>query len=123
MSFLSLQVLILRNHGLVSVGESVEEAFYYIHNLVVACEIQVSGTVRTVVYVRVCGVPVEFCCWFCRDVFEHSAKYELMDLEIDQGKCHFTDLGWQMITGLFISDFFLYLKNFLKKNTYSTQYS
>ncbi|KAM5271291.1 alpha-adducin [Ctenodactylus gundi] len=35
------KVLILRNHGLVSVGESVEEAFYYIHNLVIACEIQV----------------------------------------------------------------------------------
>ncbi|XP_062069247.1 alpha-adducin isoform X4 [Lepus europaeus] len=35
------KVLILRNHGLVSVGESAEEAFYYIHNLVVACEIQV----------------------------------------------------------------------------------
>ncbi|KAG8508653.1 Alpha-adducin, partial [Galemys pyrenaicus] len=35
------KVLILRNHGLVSVGESVEEAFYYIHSLVVACEIQV----------------------------------------------------------------------------------
>uniref|UniRef100_G3U364 Alpha-adducin n=1 Tax=Loxodonta africana TaxID=9785 RepID=G3U364_LOXAF len=34
------KVLILRNHGLVSVGETVEEAFYYIHNLVVACEIQ-----------------------------------------------------------------------------------
>lgn len=36
-----VQVLILRNHGLVSVGETVEEAFYYIHNLVTACEIQV----------------------------------------------------------------------------------
>ncbi|XP_042638568.1 alpha-adducin [Orycteropus afer afer] len=35
------KVLVLRNHGLVSVGETVEEAFYYIHNLVVACEIQV----------------------------------------------------------------------------------
>uniref|UniRef100_A0A8C8VL65 Alpha-adducin n=1 Tax=Pelusios castaneus TaxID=367368 RepID=A0A8C8VL65_9SAUR len=35
------KVLILRNHGLVSVGETIEEAFYYIHNLVVACEIQV----------------------------------------------------------------------------------
>ncbi|XP_042322701.1 alpha-adducin isoform X3 [Sceloporus undulatus] len=35
------KVLILRNHGLVSVGESVEEAFYYIHNLAAACEIQV----------------------------------------------------------------------------------
>ncbi|XP_045081153.1 alpha-adducin isoform X2 [Coregonus clupeaformis] len=35
------KVLILRNHGLVSVGETVEEAFYYIHNLVTACEVQV----------------------------------------------------------------------------------
>ncbi|XP_072450327.1 alpha-adducin isoform X6 [Chiloscyllium punctatum] len=35
------KVLILRNHGLVAVGETIEEAFYYIHNLVVACEIQV----------------------------------------------------------------------------------
>ncbi|XP_030599278.1 alpha-adducin isoform X14 [Archocentrus centrarchus] len=35
------KALILRNHGLVSVGETVEEAFYYIHNLVTACEIQV----------------------------------------------------------------------------------
>ncbi|XP_056586490.1 alpha-adducin isoform X12 [Triplophysa dalaica] len=35
------KVLILRNHGLVSVGETVEEAFYYIHNVVTACEIQV----------------------------------------------------------------------------------
>ncbi|XP_016114945.1 alpha-adducin-like [Sinocyclocheilus grahami] len=34
-------VLILRNHGLVSVGETIEEAFYYVHNLVTACEIQV----------------------------------------------------------------------------------
>lgn len=36
--------MILRNHGLVSVGETVEEAFYYIHNLVTACEIQVGQT-------------------------------------------------------------------------------
>ncbi|XP_064153528.1 alpha-adducin-like isoform X7 [Anguilla rostrata] len=35
------KVLILRNRGLVSVGETVEEAFHYIHNLVTACEIQV----------------------------------------------------------------------------------
>ncbi|XP_066566640.1 alpha-adducin isoform X9 [Amia ocellicauda] len=35
------KVLILRNHGLVAIGETVEEAFYYIHNLVRACEIQV----------------------------------------------------------------------------------
>lgn len=35
------KVLILRNHGLVTAGETIEEAFYYIHNLVAACEIQV----------------------------------------------------------------------------------
>ncbi|XP_076019717.1 alpha-adducin isoform X2 [Genypterus blacodes] len=35
------KVLILRNHGLATVGETVEEAFYYLHNLVTACEIQV----------------------------------------------------------------------------------
>lgn len=35
------KVLILRNHGLVAVGGTVEEAFYYIHKLVAACEIQV----------------------------------------------------------------------------------
>lgn len=35
------KVLILRNHGLVAMGETVEEAFYYLHNLVTACEIQV----------------------------------------------------------------------------------
>ncbi|XP_072309298.1 alpha-adducin isoform X16 [Eucyclogobius newberryi] len=35
------KVLILRNHGLVAVGETVEEAFYFIHNLIAACEIQV----------------------------------------------------------------------------------
>ncbi|XP_072113708.1 alpha-adducin isoform X4 [Mobula birostris] len=35
------KVLVLRNHGLVAIGETIEEAFYYIHNLVVACEIQV----------------------------------------------------------------------------------
>lgn len=36
-----LQVLVLRNHGLLSVGETVEEAFLYVHNLITACEIQV----------------------------------------------------------------------------------
>ncbi|KAI1900469.1 hypothetical protein AGOR_G00050260 [Albula goreensis] len=41
------KVLILRNRGLVSVGETVEEAFYYIHNLVTACEIQVHTLAST----------------------------------------------------------------------------
>nr|XP_057910437.1 alpha-adducin isoform X3 [Doryrhamphus excisus]XP_057910446.1 alpha-adducin isoform X4 [Doryrhamphus excisus]XP_057910457.1 alpha-adducin isoform X5 [Doryrhamphus excisus] len=35
------KVLILRNHGLVTMGETIEEAYYYTHNLVNACEIQV----------------------------------------------------------------------------------
>lgn len=45
-----VQVLILRNHGLVSVGETVEEAFYYIHNLVTACEIQVTRSIFVFIF-------------------------------------------------------------------------
>lgn len=45
------QVLILRNHGLLSIGETVEEAFHYIHNLATACEIQVAKqTIRTPIF-------------------------------------------------------------------------
>ena len=35
------QVLLLRNHGLVALGSSIEEAFHIAHKLVKACEIQV----------------------------------------------------------------------------------
>ncbi|XP_077574331.1 gamma-adducin-like isoform X2 [Stigmatopora nigra] len=37
------KVLVLRNHGLVALGESVEEAFHYIYNAQYACEIQVNA--------------------------------------------------------------------------------
>lgn len=37
------KVLVLRNHGVVALGESVEEAFYKIFHLEAACEIQVSA--------------------------------------------------------------------------------
>ena len=36
-----VQVLVLRNHGLVAMGSTVEEAFHIAHKLVKACEIQV----------------------------------------------------------------------------------
>ncbi len=36
-----LQVLVLRNHGVVALGETIEEAFHYIYNAQFACEIQV----------------------------------------------------------------------------------
>lgn len=35
------QVLLLRNHGLLALGETVEEAFYYMYHSQQACEIQV----------------------------------------------------------------------------------
>ena len=35
--------MILRNHGLVTLGSTVEEAFEYMYNLVRACESQVSN--------------------------------------------------------------------------------
>lgn len=39
--FLRLQVLILRNHGVVTGGETIEEALYLMHNVVSACESQI----------------------------------------------------------------------------------
>ena len=38
------KVLILRNHGLVAVGNCVEECFHTMYNLIQACQIQVSTT-------------------------------------------------------------------------------
>lgn len=35
------KVLILRNHGVVTCGESLEEAFFLMNNLVIACETQI----------------------------------------------------------------------------------
>lgn len=79
-----------------SVGESVEEAFYYIHNLVVACEIQVgdSHSNHSAVYLDVSGVHIDF--FDTYRVGEESlsnlfAKDKLMDLGLDQEKCCFTD--------------------------------
>ncbi|XP_034295958.1 gamma-adducin isoform X2 [Pantherophis guttatus] len=37
----SCKVLVLRNHGVVALGETLEEAFHYIYNVQLACEIQV----------------------------------------------------------------------------------
>ncbi|XP_077379686.1 adducin 3 (gamma) a isoform X2 [Festucalex cinctus] len=37
------KVLVLRNHGMVALGETMEEAFHYIHNVQYACEIQVNA--------------------------------------------------------------------------------
>lgn len=34
-------MLVLRNHGMVALGETIEEAFHYIYNAQFACEIQV----------------------------------------------------------------------------------
>ncbi|XP_030058636.1 gamma-adducin isoform X2 [Microcaecilia unicolor] len=37
----SCKVLVLRNHGVIALGESLEEAFHYIFNVQLACEVQV----------------------------------------------------------------------------------
>ncbi|EDL01688.1 adducin 3 (gamma), isoform CRA_b, partial [Mus musculus] len=39
----SCKVLVLRNHGMVALGETLEEAFHYIFNVQMACEIQVQA--------------------------------------------------------------------------------
>lgn len=38
---LSSQVMVLRNHGVLAMGETVEEAFHYMYHSQQACEIQV----------------------------------------------------------------------------------
>lgn len=40
-------MLVLRNHGVVALGETLEEAFHYIYNVQLACEIQVRREKRT----------------------------------------------------------------------------
>lgn len=42
-----LQVLVLRNHGVVALGETVEEAFHFIYSAQYACEIQVHTDTST----------------------------------------------------------------------------
>lgn len=37
-----LQILILRNRGILACGETVEEAFHYAFNVMAACEAQVN---------------------------------------------------------------------------------
>ncbi|KAM9792480.1 adducin 3 (gamma) a [Neosynchiropus ocellatus] len=37
------KVLVLRNHGIVALGDTIEEAFHYIYNAEYACEIQVNA--------------------------------------------------------------------------------
>uniref|UniRef100_A0A672HH32 Gamma-adducin-like n=1 Tax=Salarias fasciatus TaxID=181472 RepID=A0A672HH32_SALFA len=37
------KILVLRNHGVVALGETIEEAFHYIYNVHYACEIQVNA--------------------------------------------------------------------------------
>lgn len=37
------QVLVLRNHGVVALGETIEEAFHFVYNVQYACEIQVQS--------------------------------------------------------------------------------
>ncbi|XP_016534913.1 adducin 3 (gamma) a isoform X2 [Poecilia formosa] len=39
----SAKILVLRNHGVVALGETIEEAFHYIYNAQYACEIQVNA--------------------------------------------------------------------------------
>ncbi|MBN3297234.1 ADDG protein, partial [Amia calva] len=39
----SNKVLVLRNHGVVALGESIEEAFHYVYTAQMACEIQVNA--------------------------------------------------------------------------------
>lgn len=43
--------MILRNHGLLALGETVEEAFHYVYHSQQACEIQVFFIIKTLSFV------------------------------------------------------------------------
>lgn len=49
------QVMLLRNHGVVCCGESIEEAWYNTYHTILACETQVSCLVGNVVLVFMYG--------------------------------------------------------------------
>lgn len=52
---MGFKVLVLRNHGFVALGESVEEAFYSIYHIQTACQIQVGvHTSITLDYIEMC---------------------------------------------------------------------
>lgn len=63
----ALQILVLRNHGVLALGDTAEEAFYSIFHLQAACEIQVSTRdVHRAVYGLGCqhgapGACIELC--------------------------------------------------------------
>lgn len=42
---MGVQVMLLRNHGVVACGETIEEAFHYAFNVMAACETQVGASI------------------------------------------------------------------------------
>ena len=83
-------MLVLRNHGVVALGETVEEAFHYIFNVQIACETQVRktftpppaffllyyllGWVLCLLISRVLSVGGFLFCFVLREVVLHLSK-------------------------------------------------
>ena len=66
-------MLVLRNHGVVALGETVEEAFHYIFNVLIACETQVREIFTP--------LPAFFCfiiCWVGYCVYLFPEFYQLV---------------------------------------------
>ncbi len=61
-----LQVLVLRNHGVVALGETIEEAFHYIH----VAQICLRNTGKTFLIILDFHSLLDFC-----DVFKHKGTH------------------------------------------------
>lgn len=85
---LKKKVLILKNHGAVSLGETVEEAWYLIYNLVIAAETQVK-TMASGSYI----MPPAKCIKQAYDVIQHGANN--MDTGKDWEPYLFGEFEWE----------------------------
>lgn len=67
-------MLVLRNHGVVALGETIEEAFHYIFNVQIACEIQVRKIVYPHLFFFFLLCYVGYCVYLFPDFYQLVAS-------------------------------------------------
>ncbi|CAL8333775.1 unnamed protein product [Lota lota] len=98
----STKVLVLRNHGVVALGETIEEAFHYIYNVHCACEIQVNaiscaGSIENLIVLdREKYKPRTFAIGSSADVqMGGQHKYKIGELEFESLMRMLDNLGYR----------------------------
>lgn len=76
-------MLVLRNHGVVALGETLEEAFHYIFNVQMACEIQVGACPVSSIALHLPGVG------FCLFYFQSPVDQGLIVLPFNRNSSLF----------------------------------